>query len=132
MKNSFKSLLCMLFCMLIIGVLHAQTVDTDRYNIIPYPAVLTPGQGSFIINKQTALVVKPGAAIFNDERLFLKRLIDSYLGEGALIAKKSALSNAIVLKYDASITVPEAYHITVTPALITLSSKVIIPTLIRR
>jgi hexosaminidase len=123
MKISSKSLLFMLFCLLVAGVSHAHTMDSGKYNIIPYPANLEPGQGSFTVNKQTALVIKPGAAVFANEQLFLKRMIGSYLGERALIVNKSAQSNAIVLKYDPSITVPEAYKITVTPAAVTLSAK---------
>jgi len=123
MKISSKLLRCLLFCLLVCGVLHAQTADTGRYNIIPYPANLQPGQGSFIINKQTALVIKPGAAIFANEQSFLKRMIGSYLGDGSLAPKSVAKTNAIILKYDPSINAAEAYHLTVTPALITLSAK---------
>lgn len=123
MKISSKLLRCLLFCFMVTGVSHAQTTNAEKYNIIPYPAHLEPGQGSFIINRQTVLVIKPTASVFANEQVFLKRMISSYLGEGSLIVKKSALSNAIVLKYDPSINSPEAYGIKITPALITLSAK---------
>ncbi|UOE47251.1 family 20 glycosylhydrolase [Mucilaginibacter sp. SMC90] len=123
MKISFKLLCCSLFFLAITGISYAQSLNTGKYNIIPYPAVIVPGQGTFTINRQTVLDIGPGAAVFVNEQLFLKQMVGSYLGSGSLAIKKGALQNAIILKYDPSITEPEGYSITVTPNSVTLSAK---------
>jgi hexosaminidase len=120
MKKIFKFMLLLFVCLLAGRNLYAQT---GRYNIIPYPAILEPQKGEFIINKQTAFIVSPGAAIFNNEKPFLKRMITSYLGTGALGVKSNLGKNVIVLKYDASIKTEEGYKLTINPEKITLSAK---------
>jgi hexosaminidase len=120
MKKIIVYLSIIIACVVASDKLFAQT---GRYNIIPYPAVLEPQKGEFIINKKTTLITGPGAAIFNNEYAFLKRMITSYLGAGTLAAKSNLSKNVIVLKYDASITAPEGYKLAISPGKVTLSAK---------
>jgi hexosaminidase len=123
MKKSFSLLTIALFYGLIAPGLHAQSLPLNRYNIIPYPALLVPAKGSFIINNETVLIVAPARSKFVNERSFLVRVIKSYLGPAALRLKKTAKKNAIILKYDPSIAAHEAYSLVITPNLIKLSAK---------
>lgn len=125
MKNCyvFKTLLCTLILAIGGNNLMAQTVSkAQSYNIIPYPASLKPQPGNFTITGKTVLV--PAADHhFTQETTFLKDLIQSYLGAGALVTKRSAVDNAIVLKYDAALTQAESYTIDINHKLIILTAK---------
>jgi len=103
------------------GNVEAQTKQT-AYAIIPYPHDLKTRPGNFVIGSKTALVLAANN-VFDNEAVFLKSLIQNYLGANALPTQRSAASHAIVLKYDASITAEEAYTIDITPKLITLAAK---------
>lgn len=112
-----KTTLVFLFGLLTITI-NAQ--DNQRYNLIPYPASLTPASGSFIINKQT--VLSTSSAKFTFEAGFLKKLISGYIGVGP-ISKSAAGKNIIILKYDAAVADSEGYKLVVAPQNITLSAS---------
>ena len=122
MKNLFCSLSAKLTYLLLILSFWGYSQSLTKYNIIPYPAVLEPASGSFNITRQTALIIKPGGFVFSSEEYFLKRMIRSYIGDKALLFKKDAEKNAIILKYDPFLG-PEAYILSVNPSNIIISAK---------
>ncbi|HEY0272995.1 MAG TPA: family 20 glycosylhydrolase [Chitinophaga sp.] len=101
--------------------LQAQASQT-RYNIIPYPARLTPQPGVFTISSQTVLV-PAGDPVFANETAFLQQLLQNYLGAGALKTTQHANTNVIVLKHDATLTGAEAYTLHIGTGQITLAAR---------
>ena len=122
MKNPFLSLTAKLTCLLLILSLGVRSQSLTRNNIIPYPAALESASGSFNIISQTALIIKPGGFVFSNEEYFLKRMIRSYLDNKSLVLKIVIKKNAIILKYDHSLTL-EAYTLAANPRYIIISAK---------
>ena len=95
--------------------------SNSKFPLIPYPSSLTIGQGSFNITAKT-LIVTEGHR-FDNEAAQLNLLLKQYLGSRLKIAGGAAAAQSIVLKYDASITAPEAYRLSVTSKSVVLSAK---------
>ena len=82
----------------VVTELHAE------YNLIPYPAYVSPGVGSFTITAGTKLV---SPDMFKNEAAFLREMIHLPLaGQG---------NGTIVLGYDKGIALPEGYTLTINP-----------------
>src|SRR5579872_503813 len=77
------------------------------YNLIPYPQVLEPGQGQFVVNAQLRVVASPG---FEREGVMLRRLLQKALGRAL-----TGSGREILLEHDVGITRPEAYTLVITP-----------------
>jgi hypothetical protein len=72
-------------CLAFVGIsAGAQRAASNQYNIIPYPAMLNPGTGTFVINNQTTLTISREAARFQNEKTFPQKLVRSYLGADGL------------------------------------------------
>ncbi|MBC6612621.1 family 20 glycosylhydrolase [Hymenobacter sp. BT507] len=99
----------------------AQTAP-ERYPLIPYPASLTPATGTFTITKNTQLALPKDSKRFAQEAEQLQNLLRNGVGASLKTAKKPA-ANGIELRYDASITAPEGYKLTITPQQVTLAAK---------
>ncbi|QDK77708.1 family 20 glycosylhydrolase [Spirosoma sp. KCTC 42546] len=97
--------------------IQAQDV-AQRYPLIPYPTSLTPASGQFVVTAQTALIVQDSR--FENEARQLQALLEPGLGK-RLSSKGN--SSKIVLQYDASITNPEGYDLTITPQQVTLKAS---------
>src|SRR6185312_1668459 len=93
---------------------------SDRYPVIPYPAHLIPGNGDFIINQKTSIVVQNES--FLGDAIALKQLIKE-IGGITLRESKTENNNCIVFKKDNSIVSTEGYHLLVTPSKIILSAS---------
>jgi hexosaminidase len=111
-----KLLLFVLFLSYCINV-NAQG-DNKNLNIIPYPSNITRGNGFFVINAQTTLIVP---SRFVNEAAQLYKLIKAGTGY-TLSAAKSHLTNAIQFVYDGSIKNTEAYMLSITPKHITITA----------
>jgi len=120
-KNYHRKVACI--AMLMISGLtisaNAQNVNKD-FPLIPYPASLQAGTGSFNINANTQLVSND--ARFSKEAAQLNLLVKQYLGT-SLKLSKSARSNRVLIKYDGTLSAPEGYQLTVSTSGITLSAK---------
>jgi hexosaminidase len=79
-------------------------------NIIPYPLTLTPGEGYFVINAQTALIAP---SRFVNEAAQLNKIVKAGTGY-TLIQGKSHPTNTVQFVYDGSIKNPEAYRLNIT------------------
>ncbi|GAB4022867.1 family 20 glycosylhydrolase [Spirosoma migulaei] len=97
--------------------IQAQDV-AQRYPLIPYPTSLTPASGQFVVTAQTALIVQDSR--FANEARQLQALLEPGLGK-QLSSKGNG--SKIVLQYDASITNPEGYDLTITPQQVTLKAS---------
>lgn len=104
-------------CLLLISAVHAQT-ESARYPLIPYPTSLTPAAGQFTVNAQT--VLRSPDRRFGTEAEQLQQLMVHGLGR-----RLPTTGNAptIQLQYDATLTAPEAYALTVTPKQVVLRAK---------
>ncbi|MET3500220.1 hexosaminidase [Mucilaginibacter rubeus] len=91
----------------------------SKFPLIPYPAQLTAGEGSFTITSKTAIV---NAGAFNTEAYALKDLLHKGLGTPVEVSKIKK-AHAINLVYDASITTPEAYRMSVTKEQVVIRAK---------
>ncbi|NVM65539.1 hexosaminidase [Mucilaginibacter sp. SG538B] len=91
----------------------------SKFPLIPYPAQLTAGEGSFTITSKTAIV---NAGAFNTEAYALKDLLRKGLGTPVEVSKIKK-AHAINLVYDASITTPEAYRMSVTKEQVVIRAK---------
>lgn len=91
----------------------------SKFPLIPYPAQLTAGEGSFTITSKTAIV---NAGAFNTEAYALKDLLRKGLGTPVEVSKIKK-ARAINLVYDASITTPEAYRMSVTKEQVVVRAK---------
>ena len=90
-----------------------------KFPLIPYPTQLTAGEGSFTITANTGIVTSNA---FNTEAYALKDLLRKGLGKAIKVSKvKNA--HAINLVYDASITAPEAYRMSVTKEQVVIRAK---------
>lgn len=94
-----------------------QHVDMDltphRYDIIPYPSSLVPKAGGFVITTQTKLALPGDGAVFGNEAAYLRQMIRKSLGPGALRQDDRAVSGAIILRHDPSVTSAEGYALSV-------------------
>ncbi len=93
---------------------------SDRYPIIPYPAHLVPGNGDFVINQKTSLVIQNES--FRQDAIALKELVKE-IGGFTLHESKKENNNCIIFKKDNSIVSGEGYHLLVTPAKVILSAR---------
>jgi hexosaminidase len=108
------------FCLCHFAVKAQIKAISVRYPIIPYPAHLVPGNGDFLINSNTSLVVRDES--FRGEANALKQLIKELSGI-RLREVKTANTNSIVIKKDNSILSKEGYHLLITPSKIILSAS---------
>ncbi len=128
--TSFKGqrkLLTAVFSVLILSLpvtrLCAQPSDGGRYPLIPYPAVLKPAKGVFVINKQTALVIPPETDSFYNEQAALAALLGDVAGAPVRILKTPADRNCMLFRLDPSLPDPESYKLDISPEKVTLSAK---------
>ncbi|MFS2186338.1 family 20 glycosylhydrolase [Mucilaginibacter sp. Mucisp84] len=118
MKSILKYLSAATLVLACTSGLNAQET-ASKFPLIPYPAQLTAGEGSFTITSKTAIV---NAGAFNTEAYALKDLLRKGLGTPVEVSKiKKAY--AINLVYDASITTPEAYRMSVTKEQVVIRAK---------
>jgi hexosaminidase len=101
-----------------IGGVKAQETAA-KFPLIPYPAQLTAGEGSFTITSKTGIVASNA---FNSEAYALKDLLGKGLGTSVEVSKVKK-THAINLVYDASITTPEAYRMSVTKEQVVIRAK---------
>ncbi len=93
---------------------------SERYPIIPYPVHLVPGNGDFVINKNTSVVIQNER--FLQDAKALEQLIKETAGI-KLRQSKMTNSNCIILKTDNSIESAEGYHLLVTSSNVILSAR---------
>jgi hexosaminidase len=99
-------------------VLSAEAQTSAHYPLIPYPASLTAGQGTFIITPATGVLADAG---FEQAVMELQRLAKQALGK-PLKTTTSKGDKQIVLQKDAAITSPEGYRIAITEKQVLLSA----------
>jgi hexosaminidase len=99
--------------------LAADAQDATKFPLIPYPTNLTAGEGSFVITPNTTIVT---AKQFTGEAVELNKLLAKGLGSSLKITK-TAGQHAIKLVYDAGISAPEAYQLTITPQAVTIKAN---------
>ncbi|WP_158800042.1 family 20 glycosylhydrolase [Pedobacter sp. L105] len=118
-KPYFKSggLVLLLGCGLTFATF-AQEVN-PKFPLIPYPTSLTPGKGAFALTADTKIV--SASRRFDNESVQLNLLLQGYLGKP--LKKGVTEEHNIVLKYDASVTSPEGYNLTITSNKIVLAAK---------
>lgn len=112
---SFKLIVLLIF----VSFLNAAAQETNRYPLIPYPAHLVAGKGAFIITSKTSITV---AERFWNEADELNDLLNKGLGKKLNITKNTK-PHSIKLVYDAAITDPEAYKLTITTQQVTIAAK---------
>ncbi|MDB5086471.1 MAG: beta-hexosaminidase [Mucilaginibacter sp.] len=112
---SFKLIALLIF----ISIINAAAQESARYPLIPYPAKLTTGKGSFIITSKTSITV---AERFWNEADELNDLLSKGLGRKLSITK-SGKPHAIKVVYDAAIAAPEAYRLTITSQQVIIAAK---------
>jgi len=118
MKSISKYLSAAALMLACAGAVNAQETAA-KFPLIPYPAQLTAGEGSFVINAQTGIVTSNA---FNTEAYALKDLLRKGLGKPVEVSKVKKV-HAINLVYDASITTPEAYRMSVTKEQVVIRAK---------
>lgn len=102
------------------GVQAQTNAMSDRYPIIPYPTHLTPGNGDFVINKNTSIVIQNEK--FRADATALEQMIKQ--GGGiSLRESKTIIPNSIILKTDNSIESAEGYNLSVTSSNVILTAK---------
>ncbi len=106
----------LLALLIITGSISASAQDA-RYPLIPYPTKLITGKGTFIISTKTNIKTD---SRFKNEAEQLNELLSNGLSKKLSINQKSS---SIKLVYDASITAPEGYKLSVTPQQVTISAK---------
>jgi hexosaminidase len=94
----------------------ANTAEAQQANkqlsLIPYPAKLIAGSGTFVIRENTVIVVENDK--FDNEAKQLNSLISQYLNKPLKTLGKGNKSNRIVLRSEAS-EFPEGYKLSITP-----------------
>jgi len=116
-NKAFFLSLCLAFG---ISGLWAQT-GQRRYDLIPYPASLTPRAGNFTVGVKTRLISAGGGAFLNETE-FLANLLSNYFGGALPRGGDAAAANSIVLEQDASLAGTEAYNLDITEKRIKLSA----------
>lgn len=120
MKNySFYKVLY-LAIVIVCGVFFCtQAQEKKQFPLIPYPSAVFAGKGNFLLTAETRIFsIDPR---FNNEVSLLNQLLKQYLGKSLRTTGQG--KNKIIFEYDASITAPEGYHLTITPASILLAAK---------
>jgi hexosaminidase len=112
---SFKLIILLIF----VSFINAAAQEINGYSLIPYPAKLIAGKGAFIITSKTNIVT---ASRFKDEANELNELVSKGLGKKLSITK-NAKGHSIKLVYDAAITSPEAYKLTITTQQVIIAAK---------
>jgi len=88
-----------------------------RYPLIPYPTSLTPAEGDFTFTAQTPLLVSDNR--FRNEADQLRQLVQPGLGK---MLPTRGTGPRIVMQYDPTISMPEAYKLLITPQQVTLKA----------
>ena len=114
-KNLFSRLIAVLIFISTLKV----SAQESRYPLIPYPAKLIAGEGSFIITPKTNIMT---AGRFKSEADELNQLFSKGLGK-KLNLTKIEKPHSIKLVYDAAITDSEAYKLTITPKQVIIAAK---------
>jgi len=114
-----KHLAFKLIALLIFTVSISALAQDNRYPLIPWPTKLIAGKGSFIISTKTNINTD---SRFKSEAEQLNELLSNGLGK-KLSTNKREKNSAIKLVYDASITAPEGYKLSITPQQVTISAK---------
>ena len=97
----------------------ANAQEVSKFPLIPYPARLAAGTGSFVITSQTSII---SAKEFANEAAELNKLLQKGLGR-SLKLNKTNKPHAIKLVYDAGITTPEAYRLSITTKQLVIRAK---------
>jgi hexosaminidase len=118
MKTISKYLLAATLMFTCVDAANAQETAA-QFPLIPYPTQLVAGKGTFIINNKTSITT---AKQFTDEANQLNQLLLKGLGKKLPIVKGSKV-NAINLVYDASLTAPEAYKLTISKQQVIIAAK---------
>ncbi|WP_213087001.1 family 20 glycosylhydrolase [Chitinophaga agrisoli] len=113
MKQLFSRLLLMAAVLLQAFGAHAQ--QNDQYPLIPYPASLQAGSGTFTITAATVVTADPA---FTDAVALLQRLATPVLGKPL----KTGSAGKIVLRKDAAITAAEGYRLSITAQKVELTA----------
>lgn len=121
MKTSFTSYILLVISLMAGTSSRAQSPQSTRYNIIPYPEMLQPAEGTFKINDQTGIYLENGAA-FNQEVVLLQQMLEQ-LGKKVPLSQNRGQQNVIILASDTTLTNDEAYTIKITAAYVLLSAK---------
>jgi hexosaminidase len=93
--------------------------DATKFPLIPYPNQLVMGSGSFTITAKTTIVTTKE---FGSEALELNNILKKGLGKPLLLSKVNK-PHAIKLVYDAGITEPEAYTLSITQSEVVIRAK---------
>lgn len=119
MKKNFRTRLCGSLLLFFYGCcVNAQ--KENRYSVIPYPAKLIEGNGSFIISAQTPINIS-GNSLFTNEANLLAELFTNSFGQALKI--KDSKGNCIDLIYDAGIVPGEGYKINITNRSVKLAAR---------
>jgi hexosaminidase len=118
MKTISKYVLAATLMFIDVAAVNAQETAA-RFPLIPYPAHLLAGKGTFTINSKTSIVA---AKQFTDEANQLDQLLLKGLGKKLPIVKSNK-TNTISLVYDASLTAPEAYKLSISKQQVVIAAK---------
>lgn len=94
----------------------------EDYNIIPKPVKLEAQPGKFILTADTKIALLTQDEGFQQVAQSIQQLIGPSTGFSLEISDAKRSKNAIVLEQDPSIANPEAYKLTITPKLITITA----------
>lgn len=94
----------------------------EDYNIIPKPIKLEAQPGKFILTADTKIALLTQDEGFQQVAQSIQQLIGPSTGFSLEISDAKRSKNAIVLEQDPSIANPEAYKLTITPKLITITA----------
>jgi hexosaminidase len=97
----------------------SMTLPDARYPLIPYPQLLKPGTGAFMITPATVIV--SGNSLFKKEAALLGELFTNSFGK-PLQQKTIATGTVIRLVQDNSFAVPESYGLLITGKEVILSA----------
>ncbi|SDK01383.1 hexosaminidase [Catalinimonas alkaloidigena] len=99
----------------------AQSPASPPLPLIPYPASVQTGRGTFILSAETRLVI-PKKGLFAREADQLQQLMARALGQPLRTAKKGN-TQVLVLQQATDLTKPEAYRLQITPERVVLSAQ---------
>lgn len=110
-----------IFILLYMGgvLLHAQNIPNNELAIIPYPNQFSKGNGEFILNSSTKIVVHN--ADFEKEADYLQSLIRNEIGSNISIAKNGT-DNVIVIELNNQLADTESYNLEIVPQRITIEA----------
>lgn len=95
------------------------SAQESKYPLVPYPARLTEGKGTFIITSKTVIVA---SGKFKSEAESLNELLTKGLGEKLNIVTK-ATTHSIKIVYSKAVFAPEAYKLSITPQSVVIAAK---------